>query len=559
MGFSSRLVSSLEKCFLTSDITKFAELKEEKIFKNQKYSFQLVAHYEEGCQVAFKPVVEGDLADYVTIREVINIPAEMPTYPNCTPLPAVHEPGLYPDLLRPLKYRGTFRLHQKQSRALWFDINPCGEITGEHILKIKLLKVSITSKGFAPTEEVVAEHTLKIDIKDVEIPDQSLIFTQWFYADCLADYYNVEVFSDRHFEICENFARLAVENGRNMLMLPILTYALDTYDGGERTTTQLIDVYKDGDNYTFGYDNLDRWLDMYKRVGVKLYEISPVFSQWGADNTPKVVATVNGQKKTIFGWGTNPLSKEYNSFIRAFISGFLAHMKERGEDKKCWFHISDEPTQDDFEQYKKVRDSIYDLIEDYETFDAISHYEFCKLGLSKNPVPKTMAVHEFIDNNVPNLWTYYCGIQCDGVSNCHFAMELARVRCLGTQMFKYDIKGFLHWGYNYYNNQWSYDKIDPFAVSDAESFAASGDAYMVYPSPNGTPWESTRLRALYEGMEDMRVMQLAQKLYGKEAVVKTIEDIYGEVRFDKCVLESDKMLAIRRAVNQMIFDKVHNA
>ena len=556
MSFSSRIVSSLEKCFLTSDITQFTEIKEEKIFKNQKYSFQLLCHFEDGWQIAVKPVIEGDLADYITVREVINIPAEIPTYPHCNPLPKIHDPGLYPDLLRPLKYRGTFRLHPKQSRALWFDIDPKGKITGEHTLKIKLLRVGISSKGFTPTDEVVAEHEIKIDIKDAMIPDQSLIFTQWFYADCLADYYKVDVFSDRHFEICENFARVAVENGRNMLMVPLLTYALDTYGGGERTTTQLIDVYKDGDNYTFDYKNLDRWLDMYKRVGVKYYEISPVFSQWGADNTPKVVATENGEKKTIFGWGTNPLSAEYNTFIRAFLSGFIAHMKERGEDHKCWYHISDEPVQDQFEQYKKVRDSIYDLVEDYETLDAISHYEFCKMGLSKNPVPKTMVVHEFIDNGVQNLWTYYCGGQCDKVSNCHFAMELARVRCLGMQMYKYDIKGFLHWGYNFYNNQWSYDRIDPFATSDAESFVASGDAYMVYPAPDGTAWESTRLRALYEGMEDMRVMQLAEALCGKETIVKTIEDICGEVRFDKCILESDTMLAVRRAVNKLVFDEV---
>lgn len=559
MSFSSRLVSSLEKCFLTSDISKFTEIKEEKIFKNQKYSFQLVARFEGSWQVAFKPVVEGDLAPYVTIREVVNIPAEMPTYPHCTPLPKVHEPGLYPDLLRPLKYRGTFRLHPMQSRALWIDIDPRCEITGEHVLKVKLLKVGITSKGFTPTEEVAVEHEMKIDIKDVEIPEQTLKFTQWFYADCLADYYDVEVFSDRHFEICENYAKKAVEFGRNMLMVPLLTYALDTYGGGERTTTQLIDVYKDGDNYTFGYENLDRWLDMYKRIGVKYYEISPVFSQWGADNTPKVVATVNGEKKTIFGWGTNPLSAEYNTFIRAFLSGFIAHMKERGEDHKCWYHVSDEPIAEHFEQYKKVRDSIYDLVGEYETLDAISHYEFYESGLSKNPVPKTMVVHEFFEKGAKDIWTYYCGGQCTNVSNCHFAMELARVRCLGTQMFKYNTQGFLHWGYNYYNNQWSYDKVDPFAVSDAESFAASGDAYMVYPAPDGTPWESTRFRALYEGMEDMRVMQLAEKLCGKEAVVKAIEDIVGEVRFDKCVLESDTMMAIRRAVNEMVFDAIHNS
>lgn len=557
MSFSSKLVSSLEKCFLNSDINEFTELKEEKIFKNQKYSFQLFAHFEDGWQIALKPVIEGDLADYITVREVVNIPSELPTYPNCSDMPKVHEPGLYPDLLRPLKYEGALRFHSCQSRALWFDLDPKCQITGEHTVKIKLMYVQMTSKGLTLTDEIMAEHEIKIDIKDVAIPEQELKFTQWFYADCLADYYNVEVFSDRHFEICENFARTAVENGRNMLMLPLLTYALDTHWGGERTTVQLIDVYKDGDNYTFGYDNLDRWLDMCNRIGVKYYEVSPFFSQWGADSTPKVVATVDGKKKTIFGWGTNPVSVEYNTFIRAFITGFLNHMKARGEDQKCWFHISDEPITEQLEQYKTVRNSISDLLEDYNVIDAISHYEFYEMGIIKTPVPKTMDIEPFLENNVPDLWCYYCGSQCDGVSNCHFAMPLARVRSIGMQMYKYNIKGFLHWGYNYYNNQFSYDRLDPFANSDGESFAASGDTYMVYPAPDGTAWESTRLRALYEGMEDMRVMSLAETLCGKEKVIAAIENLCGEVKFNKCVNDANLMLKIRRTVNQMVFDSMN--
>ena len=65
-----------------------------------------------------------------------------------------------------------------------------------------------------------------------------------------------------------------------------------------------------------------------------------------------------------------------------------------------------------------------------------------------------------------------------------------------------------------------------------------------------------RIRAFYEGLEDMRVMQLASSLCGKEAVVKAIEDIVGEVRFDKCILETDTMMAVRRTVSQMVFDKI---
>ena len=37
----------------------------------------------------------------------------------------------------------------------------------------------------------------------IEFPKQKIKFTQWFYTDCLMDYYGTEAFSDEHFEIIE--------------------------------------------------------------------------------------------------------------------------------------------------------------------------------------------------------------------------------------------------------------------------------------------------------------------------------------------------------------------
>jgi hypothetical protein len=56
-----------------------------------------------------------------------------------------------------------------------------------------------------------------VEILPASLPEEDHICTTWFYADCLADYYEVEPFSDRHFEICENFIKTAVENGINMI------------------------------------------------------------------------------------------------------------------------------------------------------------------------------------------------------------------------------------------------------------------------------------------------------------------------------------------------------
>ena len=549
MKLNTKLVSSLEKCFLDSTLDEFDAIKSEAIFKNQKFSFQLAYQCCPTERLLIYPEIESDISDYISIREVVNIPSDMPTYSHSDKDVLRTEPGLFPDLLRPLKYDNYTRPPVSNAvKAFWFTVSPDSKITGVHKITVRIKRHS--------SNEILSEDVLTLDIKDIELPPQKLIFGQWFYADCLADYYNVPAFSDRHFEICESFIKTAVAGGRNMLLLPLLTYSLDIRHDHYRTNVQLVDIYKDGSNYTYGYEKLDRWLEMCKRNGIEYYEVCHLFSQWGATATPLVMAYENGEYKRIFGWDTDPLSDEYKTFLRSFLKAFIEHMKERGEDQKCWFHVSDEPIEEHLPQYKAVKEIVADIIEGYHHLDALSHYEFYEQGLVDSPVPSVMAVKTFIEHKVPDLWCYYCGGHAVGVSNCHFAMSLSRTRSIGMQMYKYNIRGFLNWGYNFYNNQWSYDTVDPFLSSSGETFSASGDTYMVYPAPNGTAWESNRFVAFYEALEDMRAFELCASLYSKDEVIKAIEDIAGTIEFDKCVLHSSKMLEIRHKIDSMIFERV---
>ena len=555
----TRLVSSLNRCFLDSNIEDFTQLKEETIFKNQLYSFQVLVEAEDlkGMyrMYRFVPKIESEINDYITIKEVVPLPCEMPAPHNHDDGVERIQPGLFPELLRPMKYDGHMNIVPNQARGIYFTVDPKGEISGEFEIKIKIYRVTY-EEGLKATDEVLGEETLKLNIKDASLPESDLKVTQWFYADCLADYYNVPVFSEKHWEICENFIKKAVKGGRNMLLTPLLTYSLDTRHYGERTTTQLVDIYKIGNEYKFNFDKLARWLDMAKRCGIKYYEISHLFTQWGAEHAPKVVAMVDNKEQIIFDWNTDSISEEYITFVRALLKNFIKFMKDRGEDKKCYFHISDEPEKEHFERYKEIYNKLKDILKNYPIMDAISDYSFYEQGLISHPVPATVSIEPFIKNNVKNLMAYYCGNHTNGVSNSHFSMPLSRTRYLGVQLFKYDIKGFLHWGYNFYNNQWSYDRIDPYLATDSEGFVPGGDNCMVYPAPDGTADESNRFYALYEAFEDVRAMKYCAKLYSFEETVKAIEEITGEIKFNKCVLDSETMLLIRRKINKMIFDKL---
>jgi hypothetical protein len=264
------------------------------------------------------------------------------------------------------------------------------------------------------------------------------------------------------------------------------------------------------------------------------------------------MATVDGEYRKLFGWETDATGEEYATFLQTFLPAFLDHMKARGDDKRCLFHISDEPSAAHLEQYSKSKAVVADILKDYIIMDALSNFEFYQQGVVKTPIPSSSHIKPFLEAKVPDLWTYYCCGQDIGVSNRFLAMPGARTRCIGLQFFKYDIAGFLQWGYNFYNNVGSHDQINPYLETCGEYFYQAGDGFSVYPAPDGTAYESMRILQFREGLEDCAAMKLAAETYGKEAVIAEVEKLMGEIRFDRCLRMPGMMLAVRDAINAMI-------
>ena len=560
--FKTKLVSSLEKPFLNSRIEDYRPFAFTRMMKNQRLSFQLL-HTMAGYDAPYRAMValkiEGIPADAlraVTARTVELVPVAYPIYPEIRDDNYLSkEPGLYPDWLQPLHYGGMISVMKNQLRAVWIELDPKGCLeAGTYEITVSLVA----------GENTVASEKVAVEIVNAELPPQTMKVTQWFHCDCLANYYNCEAWSERHWQIVENFASTARRNGINLLLTPLFTPALDTAVGGERTTVQLLDVTVTDGEYTFGFDKLDRWIDMCDRVGIEFFEISHFFTQWGAGHAPKVMATVDradgtSEYKRIFGWDTDATGEAYTRFLRTLVPAFLAHMKERGDDQRCLFHISDEPNVSQLEQYKKSKAVVADLLEGYTIMDALSEYEFYCEGVVTTPIPSNNSIEPFIAGNVPNLWTYYCCGQCVDVSNRLIAMPNWRNRSIGMQFYKYDIAGFLQWGYNFYNNMHSVNTIDPYAETSGEYWVPAGDPFSVYPAQDGTAYESTRILVFYEALQDCRAMKLCESFYGKERVIAEMEAVFGkEIKFSRCAKSSDMMLAIRAKVDELIAEAVAN-
>jgi hypothetical protein len=360
------------------------------------------------------------------------------------------------------------------------------------------------------------------------LPEQELIHTEWFHADCLASYYHVPALSEEHFRIIDNFMASAVSHGVNMLLTPVFTPPLDTQIGGERPTVQLVGVTRQNGEYFFDFTKLSRWTELCRKHGIKYLEIAHLFTQWGAKATPKIEACINGETKRIFGWDVPATSPEYRAFLKAFLPALRAHLDKEGFDAQhVYFHISDEPGEKNFEDYRAALGQAQDLLNGCPVIDALSSLPFYEKGLIRHPIPGTSHIKPFVDAKVPDLWTYYCCDQSIHVPNRFFAMPSARNRIMGVLMYLYNIKGFLHWAFNFYYTQYSRSLVDPYRMTHADYAFPSGDSWLVYPGPGGVPLSSLRAEVQDEALLDLRALRLLEHLLGRPAVEALIHETAG--------------------------------
>ncbi|MBQ3085855.1 MAG: DUF4091 domain-containing protein [Clostridia bacterium] len=497
-------VSSLEKVF--RDEQPNAYIKDMTLLCGERGSLQFAFCADEDAPVSVC-VTSGLPVNVFKIREVY---AGLASYEDTDEFVLRGgQSGMYPDVLIPL----TESLCVKKGEwySVWVEICPENGCAGQHTVTCSLI-----------AQETTVRASIPVCVVPAVLAEQKLICTHWFHSDCLHSYYKVPVFSEEYWRITENFVKTAVEHGINFLLTPLFTPPLDTAVGGERPTVQLVDVTKKRSGYTFGFEKLDRWIDMALRCGVQYFEMSHLFTQWGAKAAPKIMAHTASGYRQIFGWHTNAASKSYNDFLEQFAAALIPWLKEKGIADRCRFHTSDEPGDDHYYSYRRAAKKMQELFGEFDSLDALSELRFYKNGLVRTPVPEEGKIEKFKDKT-DELWTYFCcGQHRDHLPNRFFCMPHLRSRVMGVLLYLYDVKGFLHWGYNFWYSQYSVREIDPYTESDAGGAFPSGDSYQVYPAPDGTAFASLRFKVFRDALQDLRLMQQLESLTDRKTVEKII-------------------------------------
>ena len=522
--------------------------------QKERYSFQLLFRCPQHREF-FKIEVDSDFGKHLKIRETALVPVTYTGLKYDDNMISTR-PGLFPDLLTDLPPDGWLPA-TPHWRSLWITVDvPSNARPGRHLIKFTLRQRD--NVRFRESEEAILHLEFPLEIINAALPPQKLKNTHWFHCDCLADYYGVEIFSEEHWEIIGNFMKNAANHGINLLLTPIFTPPLDTRENAERPTVQLVDVFINKGKYSFNFDKLERWITLAQKCGIKYFEMSHLFTQWGAKFTPKIIAQVNGKEKRIFGWDAAADSPSYAKFLGTFLPELTAFIKQKKLEKRVYFHCSDEPEEGDLELYSKNQKLLSKYLRGFKIIDAMSNAEYFTAGAIPLPIPNIINLEDFIAAGVKERWTYYSCVP-QNIYSCRFIhMPSARNRIFGTLLYKYQVRGFLHWGFNFYYASLSRYLIDPYRCNNSSYIYPPGDAFLVYPGKNGIPEDSIRHEVFFEALQDQRALELLEKLTDRTTAEKLVDSFApdGTMKMNSYPGDEKSVLALRHQINQLIKQQI---
>ncbi|WP_285726185.1 DUF4091 domain-containing protein [Psychromicrobium xiongbiense] len=566
-GWDVVLTDSLEKVYPDQDPRPLDRSIPHSVLLGETASFQIALRppqrHDFRLAGPLTVTVSGARPDCLSLFQAELVPVLLPAFPERTEGYDRVTPGLYPDLLKPLAQgvessetepdavSGQVRPLYGQWTALWVDLTvPTAggiERAGDYELTVTVAD---------STGTVLFRDQVQISVLPVAAPPLGIVNTHWLHCDGLAQYYQVPVFGEEHWAIIDRFVASAARMGVNSILTPTWTPPLDTQVDGYRLPTQLIGISTDDAGvYHFDFSALIRWMELCRRHGIEYLEVAHLFTQWGAAWTPAIYVESDGVLERRFGWDVAADSPEYRALTEQLIPALRAVLEEHWSLEKVIFHISDEPHgQEALASYRRAKDAVSDLLDGCRVVDALSDFEFYSSGVVPHPVVASDAVGPFLAAGVQDLWTYYCVSQDHKVANRFIAMPSVRNRVIGHQLFALGFTGFLHWGFNFYNTQYSVSALNPFEDTCAGGGFPGGDSFVVYPGAEGEPWESIRHRVFAQAMADHRAFELLAGLSDRESVVSLLDSngAGGPLAMDNFSYEPGYYRRVREQINQRI-------
>ncbi len=389
----------------------------------------------------------------------------------------------------------------------------------------------VTLQGEVNGESFTKTKSISLEVYKPVIDKTSLWVTNWFFLDRL-DYLNnnqpVEQYSDTYWELAQVMARMLSEYRQNMAMVSPLDHTKFTHKDGA---------------WSFDFSNFNKLVNLFIEEGVigRLeggHFGNRVDGSWEGDFGLKVPTV---EKDTTYLETKSLADIETRTFYDQFLPALFKNIQDKGWENIYVQHIADEPIDANFASYIEISDYVKSILPKIKIIEAC---HTAKLeGKIDIWVPQMNFLNEDLDfykkqqSKGDEAWYYTCLAPKGEYANRFIELPLIKTRLLHWVNHKYEIPGYLHWGFNYWGSKGGITTSDnPYddasgLIGSSGNVLPGGDCWISYPAYKEI-YPSIRLEAMRDGIVDYELLKMYSEKYPKEAKDIVNTTIYNFEHYD---------------------------
>jgi len=310
--------------------------------------------------------------------------------------------------------------------------------------------------------------------------ERHLDIVEWYNTDNFSRFHGIqEEFSPAWFAMLRKYADNMVEHRQNSF----------------RVDMDMIAIQQSGDSvFSFDFSRFDQIADVFWNIRKMDWMETGFLALRGK----------GGWSDTNFRWKEFKIKNSETGevitmpgkdVIPSLVAAFEAHLRQKGWLSKTWFHIQDEPAVHNALSWIEFSKFIHQYAPDLRRMDAIETTHL--LNDIEIAVPKLDHFSTWYnkykkwEQKGNELWFYTVGIyQGSLFPNKTIDVPLIDSRIMHWLNYKYDATGYLHWGWN----QWNEDPMKDVGMH-------IGDGWHVYPAKDGV-LNSLRWEEMRNGIQD---------------------------------------------------------
>jgi hypothetical protein len=252
----------------------------------------------------------------------------------------------------------------------------------------------------------------------------------------------------------------------------------------------------------------------------------------------------NDKGNAVFANG-QPEDADVKAFYKTYLPALMNHLKTKGWLKYYYQHIADEPVDANAASYIRIIKMISNIAPELRTIEALQTTKVA--DYITIPVPqldllnKNKDYYQNLVSQGKEVWFYTAFLPQGTYANRFIEQEALQHRMLFWILAKYNLKGVLNWGFNYWETANPYTQL---GKKSGTFILPAGDGFLTYPKFNGLQ-SSIRLETMSDGLNDYALLKLL-KQKNPQLAASLINDVVKN--YDKYISDVNAFREVRKTL-----------